>query len=69
VLDFATPDHSMRLASIHPGVSISDIMANTGFELVVDGDVPYTPIPSAEQLKLIREVIDPQGRRRIEVPE
>jgi acyl CoA:acetate/3-ketoacid CoA transferase beta subunit len=69
VLDFATSDHSMRLASVHPGVTVADVVANTGFELVIDGEVPQTPIPAAEQLQLIREVIDPRATRQREVPE
>ena len=69
VLDFATPDHSMRLASLHPGITVADVVANTGFELVIDGQVPQTPIPTAEQVQLIREVIDPRGTRHREVPE
>ena len=69
VLDFATPDHSMRLASVHPGVTVANVVANTGFDLVIDGNVPQTPAPSAEQLQLIREVIDPRGMRQLEVPE
>ncbi len=40
VLDFATPDHRMRLASVHPGVTVEEVVANTGFELVVPDDVP-----------------------------
>jgi acyl CoA:acetate/3-ketoacid CoA transferase beta subunit len=69
VLDFATQDHSMRLASVHPGVTVDEVVANTGFELVIDGLVPQTPIPAAEQLRLIREVIDPSRARQLEVPE
>ena len=69
VLDFATPDHSMRLASVHPGVAVADVVANTGFDLVIDGNVAQTPLPTAEQLQLIREVIDPRGMRQREVPE
>jgi acyl CoA:acetate/3-ketoacid CoA transferase beta subunit len=69
VLDFATPDHSMRLASVHPGVAVADVVANTGFDLVIDGNVAQTPLPNAEQLQLIREVIDPRGMRQREVPE
>jgi hypothetical protein len=68
VLDFATDDHSMRLASVHPGVSVDDVRDNTGFELVVVGDVPQTRTPTDEELRLIREVIDPKGLRLKEVP-
>jgi acyl CoA:acetate/3-ketoacid CoA transferase beta subunit len=69
VLDFATPDRSMRLASVHPGVTVADVLANTGFDLVIDDDVAQTPVPTAEQLRLIREVIDPLATRRREVPQ
>jgi acyl CoA:acetate/3-ketoacid CoA transferase beta subunit len=61
VYDFATPDRSMRLVSMHPGVSVDDIVENTGFELTIEGDIPETRRPSAEELKLIRERIDPKG--------
>lgn len=61
VLDFATPDHSMRLASCHPGVLIEEVVAATGFPLVVPDRVDTTRAPTAEELRLIREVIDPRG--------
>ncbi|MFG3493572.1 CoA-transferase subunit beta [Streptomyces sp. NPDC047928] len=67
VFDFATPDHVMRPASLHPGVTLDEVAAATGFPLVTGDDVPYTREPTAEELRLIREVIDPEGRRDREV--
>ncbi|WP_028813979.1 CoA-transferase subunit beta [Streptomyces flavidovirens] len=67
VLDFDTPDHSMRLAAVHPGVTAAQVREATGFALTVPTDVPYTREPSAEELRLIREVIDPEGLRDREV--
>ena len=67
VFDFATPDHSMRLASLHPGVSVEQVREATGFELVVPDEVPSTREPTPEELRLIREVIDPADTRRREV--
>jgi acyl CoA:acetate/3-ketoacid CoA transferase beta subunit len=67
VLDFETPDRAMRLVSVHPGVSVDDVKAQTGFELVVPENVPETRAPSAEELRLIREVIDPEGRGKKEI--
>jgi acyl CoA:acetate/3-ketoacid CoA transferase beta subunit len=58
----------MRLLSVHPGVSVDEVVAATGFDLVIAGDVPATRPPTAEELRLIREVIDPQGARYQEVP-
>ncbi|MEU6893601.1 CoA-transferase [Streptomyces sp. NPDC046557] len=67
VFDFETPDRSMRLASLHPGVTVEQVRAATGFVLAVGEDVPHTREPSAEELRLIREVIDPEGSREREV--
>ena len=61
VFDFDTPDHSMRLVSVHPGVRVDDVVENTSFELVIGSEVPETRPPSDEELRLIREVIDPEG--------
>ena len=69
VLDFATPDHSMRLASVHPGVTAAEVQAHTGFPLVVPEYVPTTREPTDEELKLLREVLDPNGVRDREVPQ
>jgi hypothetical protein len=66
VLDFATPDRRMRLASVHPGVSVADVVTATGFELVVGPDVPTTPTPDAETLALLNH-LDPEGTRFLEV--
>ncbi|MFE1768779.1 CoA-transferase subunit beta [Streptomyces angustmyceticus] len=68
VLDFATPDHRMRLASVHPGVSVEEVQAATGFPLALPDEVPRTREPTATELRLIRTVIDPEGRREREVP-
>ncbi len=67
VLDFATPDHRLRLASVHPGVTVDDVVAATGFELVVPDEVPETRPPTAEELDLMDTVIDPAGSRHREV--
>jgi acyl CoA:acetate/3-ketoacid CoA transferase beta subunit len=67
VLDFATPDHSMRLVSLHPGVTVEQVREATGFALAVADDVPCTREPTAAELALIREIIDPKGARNREV--
>ena len=69
VLDFDTPDHRMRLRSVHPGVTVDDVVAATGFELAIDGDVPESRLPTDDELRWIREVIDPHGLGEQEVPE
>jgi len=67
VFDFATPDHSMRLVSVHPGVGVEEVVENTGFPLVIEGEVPETRAPSDAELKLLREKIDPRGAGQKEV--
>lgn len=69
VFDFETPDRRMRLRSVHPGVTVDDVVTATGFELETAADVPESRLPTPEELELIREVIDPEGAREREVPD
>ena len=68
VLDVGGPDQTVRLLSVHPGVTVEEVQEATGFELHVDGDVPETRQPATEELVLVREVLDPKGLRHKEVP-
>jgi len=68
VLDFPAPEHTMRVRSVHPGVSLDEVVAATGFPLNVPDEVPRTALPSAEELKLIRDRLDPGALRDREVP-
>ena len=67
VFDFETPDRVMRLRSRHPGVTVDEIAAATGFELVIPPEAPETRLPTPEELDLIRTVLDPRGLRDREV--
>ena len=67
VFDFATPDHAMRLASVHPGGTVDQVVEATGFELVVPDHVPFTRDPTPEELELLRTVLDPRRLRDREV--
>lgn len=70
VLDVGGPDDTVRLLSVHPGVTIDEVVAETGFELALpDGDVPVTREPTATELVIIREMLDPKGLRFKEVPD
>jgi acyl CoA:acetate/3-ketoacid CoA transferase beta subunit len=68
VLDFDTPERRMRLRSVHPGVTVADVVAATGFELSVPNEVPTTREPTEAELAIIEE-LDPRDSRRKEVPE
>ena len=67
VFDFDTPDHAMRLLSVHPGVEVDEVAQSTGFELVIPDEVPESRPPSDEELRIIREVLDPDGLANKEV--
>lgn len=69
VLDLGGEDGTMRLRSAHPGVSVDEIVAATGFTLEIPSEVPTTREPSLEELMLIREMLDPKGLRFREVPQ
>lgn len=62
VFDFNGTDNSLQLLSLHPGASVDDVKLNTGFEISISSET-ITPMPSEEELILIREVLDPQGIR------
>ncbi len=66
VFDFAGPDHAMRAVSLHPGVTAEDVVAATGFDLDCTA-VPDTRLPTDEELRLLRDVLDPDGPRDREV--
>lgn len=66
VFDFDTPDHAMRLVSVHPGVTAEEVQQRTGFPLVVH-DVRATRVPDEEELRVLREVLDPDSLREREV--
>jgi acyl CoA:acetate/3-ketoacid CoA transferase beta subunit len=66
VLDFNSGNHAMRLLSVHPGVSVADVQAATGFDLVIDGDVGDTREPTEAELAVI-DRLDPRGLRHREV--
>jgi acyl CoA:acetate/3-ketoacid CoA transferase beta subunit len=67
VLDFETPDHTMRVRSVHPGVTLDEIAEATGFELAVAPDLDESRVPTAEELQLLQDVIDPDDLRASEV--
>jgi glutaconate CoA-transferase subunit B len=56
----------MRLTHLHPGVTEAQVHSKTGFELRVADDLSTTPPLSQEELRLLAEVIDPLGIRRLE---
>jgi len=60
LMDFDPESKRMRLKATHPGVSVEDVVAATGFELIIPEMVESIEPPSAEELRLLREEIDPE---------
>jgi glutaconate CoA-transferase, subunit B len=62
VLDFGGPQHAIRVRSLHPGVSFEQVQAATGFPLLKTGNLGETPLPTTEQLLILR-TLDPHDLR------
>jgi glutaconate CoA-transferase subunit B len=61
IFGFHPETRQMTVLSIHPGNTLDDVLGTMGFAPAVLQHVPYTQPPTREQVRLIREVIDPQG--------
>ena len=60
IFSFHPETKQMMLASIHPGITLAEVLATMGFLPVVPEILPNTEPPTQEQVRLIREVIDPK---------
>jgi acyl CoA:acetate/3-ketoacid CoA transferase beta subunit len=67
VFDFGGPGHTMRALSLHPGVSPYDVREATSFEVHGLDEASTSRPPSEDELRLIRDVIDPKVLRDKEV--
>ncbi len=61
VLGFDPQSRCAQIVSIHPGISFEQVAANTGFPLHHPDEIPVTPLPTGEQLRILREEIDPKS--------
>ena len=68
VFDFDTPSRTMRLRSVHPGVSVDQVVEATGFTLTIPDNVPLTREPTPDEQQLL-QMLDPKGLREREVKE
>ena len=60
VFGFDPQSKRMRLESIHPHTTLEDVLSNMSFKPIVPQELPVTPPPTAEDVRLIREEIDPE---------
>lgn len=61
VFDFEPRSKAMRVRSVHPGVTLEQIHEATAFDLIVDGTPPVTDMPTVEELRILRQVVDRRG--------
>jgi glutaconate CoA-transferase subunit B len=62
VFGFDPESKRMRLESIHPNTTLEDVLLNMSFKPIVPEVLPVTAPPTAEQVRLIREEIDPKRK-------
>jgi len=60
VYGFDEETKRMKLLSVHPGVTIDDIKANSQFEILIPEEISTTEPPTKEEIKILHE-IDPTG--------
>ena len=66
VMDWNGPQHMLQLRSLHPGVTVEQVLENTGFEIHVPENVPVTAAPTQEQMDIIAQ-LDPQNWRATQI--
>jgi glutaconate CoA-transferase subunit A len=66
IFDLDLMEKRFRLVSIHPGLSLDQVRAQTGGEFLVADQMPFTESPSKDDLRRIREEVDPFAIRRLE---
>lgn len=59
VFNFDSTTQRIKISSVHTGVTPEEVSENTGFDLDIPADLMNTPEPTQEELRLLRDVIDP----------
>ncbi|HYP10734.1 MAG TPA: CoA-transferase [Xanthobacteraceae bacterium] len=59
LFEFDREQRRFRLASVHPGHSVEEVVENTSFAFDRPAQVPLTPAPSGDRLRLMRKVVAP----------
>ncbi|MBW1813180.1 MAG: hypothetical protein JRJ39_05765 [Deltaproteobacteria bacterium] len=54
----------MRICSLHPGITLDQVMENTAFEPEIPDTIPETSPPKKMELDILRQRVDPEGLLR-----
>ena len=52
---------SMTLRTLHPGITLEDVQSHMAWDPRVSPDLSETPPPTADEIRLLREELDPEG--------
>jgi glutaconate CoA-transferase subunit B len=61
VMGFDDKTCRMKLVSIHPGVTLKEVIENTGFDLIIPKEVPISSPPTIKEQRIIRTLADSTG--------
>jgi len=64
LFDFDTPNHEMRLVSLHPGVTLDSVREEIGWPIHQADPIGRTEAPRKAELDCIRQELDPAGEHR-----
>lgn len=59
IFDVEPTTRRLRLAAVHPGITVADVHANTGFEVLVSESLATTEPPTPKELEILR-MLDPR---------
>ena len=60
IFDFEPRNKEMRIYSVHPGVTVDEVLEASSFEILVPDDVKVTEAPTQQELDILQQ-IDPVG--------
>jgi glutaconate CoA-transferase subunit B len=60
LMDFEPETRRMQLVATQPGTTVDQVVAETGFELIIPDEVGVSEAPTAEELRILREEVDRQ---------
>ncbi len=64
LFDFGNAEREMQLVSLHPGVTLDEVRDSMGWKVRLAEDIAETPVPTDEELRVVREELDPEGLYR-----
>ena len=61
IFEFDEESREMVLSSLHPGITLEETLEQVGWPVKVKADLETTRPPTGEELRIIREKLDPDG--------